>query len=111
MREITLSHEPNGENMTTPQAAPGNVRYTIETSEESRDYIARMAKQYRITQGEVIECLVNTRDLGTLIPNMMKTREEKVAERKVRREQDATLKAALAAMPADKRAALLGETS
>jgi hypothetical protein len=111
MREIALSHKTNGENMTTAQAAPGSVRYTIETSEEARDYIARMAKQYRITQGEVIESLVNARDLGTLIPDMMKTREEKVAERRVRREQDATLKAALAAMPAEQRARLLGESS
>lgn len=96
--------------MTTTQAAPGNVRYTIETSIAARDHVASLAKEYRITQGEVVECLLSARVKEALIVAMERARVVKMAERRVRREQDATLKAALAAMPADKRAALLGES-
>jgi len=98
--------------MTTTIAAPGNARYTIETSISARENIASLARQYRITQGEVVECLLiaaNGHGATEADKVMNQTRQRKVAERKAKRESDRSLKEALARMPAEQRAALLGE--
>lgn len=99
--------------MATTTAAPGNTRYTIETSIEQREIIAALAKKHRITQGEVVACMIEVCNdfAGDNLRDAMTRRGmQKKASRKAKRDADAALMNAINNMPADKRAALLGET-
>ena len=44
----------------------GKVRYTLILDEKAKDKLLNVAKTYRITQGEVLEVLLNQLNLGLM---------------------------------------------
>jgi hypothetical protein len=84
-----------------------NTRYTIDLAPAARTRLAELAKQYKLTQGEVIEVLVlSVRDMEpeTLVDNLLRARRtEKEAERRQARE----LRERLRKLLPEERAALL----
>jgi len=57
------------------------VRYTIETTPDERDDLAVIAKQYKLSQGEIIGCLLRHFDREAMAPVFTAQREAKVAVR------------------------------
>lgn len=83
------------------------TRYTIDMDATARERLHRLAKAYQLTQGEVIEVLVDDIDMpepDTVFDRLLKgKRQEKVAQRAAARETLAKLKN----LPPDKLAAIL----
>jgi len=83
------------------------TRYTIDLDPVARDRLHRLAKAYQLTQGEVIEVLVEDIDMpepDTLFDRLLKSkRQEKLAQRAAARETLAKLKN----LPPDELAAIL----
>ncbi|MFK3740942.1 hypothetical protein [Massilia sp. TN1-12] len=72
------------------------TRYTIDLDPAARDRLHRLAKAYQLTQGEVIEVLVEDIDMpepDTLFDRLFKSkRQAKLAQRAAARETMAKLK-------------------
>ncbi|MDR9847040.1 hypothetical protein [Herbaspirillum huttiense] len=85
-------------------------RYTIEISPEHQAKLAATAKQHKLSQGEVIEVLLELIDPAVHDPALAKRREEKVVERTAKRAAEAPKKEVLAkfkSLSPEQQAALL----
>lgn len=82
-------------------------RYTIVLSAAHQDKLAAVAKQFKISQGEVIEELLDhAAGLESMAERFTARREEKVAGRTSKKELLGKLKS----LPAEELAALLAQT-
>lgn len=83
------------------------TRYTIDLDPTARERLHRLAKAYQLTQGEVIEVLVEDIDMpepDTVFDRLLKSkRQEKLAQRAATRETLAKLKS----LPPEEVAAIL----
>lgn len=57
------------------------LRYTIDIDPEHRARLSEIAKEFKLTQGEVIAALLDNMDLGALMNHLQARRQEKVAQR------------------------------
>ena len=57
------------------------VAYTIKTDAEHQRKLSSLAKDYKITQGEVIEVMLDNLDVETMSEAFKRRREDKVAIR------------------------------
>jgi hypothetical protein len=87
------------------------TRYTIDLDPAARDRLHRLAKAYQLTQGEVIEVLVEDIDMpepDTVFDRLLKSKRlEKLAQRAAARETLAKLKS----LPPEEMAAILERAS
>ena len=90
--------------MCNPPSA-AKLRYTLIISAIHQRQLAGLAKQHKLSQAEVIECMLDHIDLDRLAPCFEQRRADKVA----RRVKKKGLIAMLAKLPADKLAAITAE--
>lgn len=71
---------------TTTDAA--SVRYTIDLDPAARERLSKLAKAYQLTQGEVIEVLVediDTPEPDTFLDKMLKSKRQEKVEGRVKK--------------------------
>lgn len=61
-------------------------RYSLEMSDKNQRVLAKIAKDYKISQSEVLEALTENIDMNKMEPVFIKIREDKVAGRTQKKE-------------------------